>query len=87
MDNSQIWNGKVLTLIGAIAVVVIVGFYMISKNSMVNAPSPRSTATQTNGSIQNDKDLTNASKNLDNTNIDSGIDSALQQNDSDMATF
>ena len=78
-----------ITIITAIILVVIGAVYFLSKGSSITNPTNQSATNppsqQTQG-IQNDSDLTSASNDMDNTDVNS-VDSELNQNDTDVSIF
>ncbi len=76
-------------IIAVVVIVVIAAVYLLTRGNSVSNPYNQSTAnpptTQTQG-IQNDNDLTAASNDLDNTDLNN-VDGDLNQNDTDTSAF
>lgn len=74
-----------LLIIVAVVILFALGWYFL-KSRVTTAPSSQ-TSKQESTAIQNDKDLKNASNDLDNLNVDATVDPQLNQNDQDAQTF
>lgn len=76
-------------IIAVVVIVVIAAIYFLSRGSSVSNPTTQTITnpptSQTQG-IQNDSNLTSASTDLDNTDLNS-MDGDLNQNQIDASTF
>lgn len=82
MKRNQKGSSNIFIAVAVIVVIAVVGFYFLNGKT-----TPSTSQTGTTQSIQSDSGLTNASQELDNTNIDGTIDPELNQNTSDAQTF
>ncbi len=86
----QIQKGSALIVILIVIAILAVAGFLLLKNknanllSHPNLPAQSNTADQ---SIKSDSDLTNAQKDLDNTDVDGAIDPELNQNDTEVKSF
>lgn len=85
-------RGSIQLVIVVILVLVglVVGVYLVQQRTNIlpkaASPNPQTYQPTSSQTIQTDGDLMKTSDNLDSLNVD-GIDSALNQNDSDLNTF
>lgn len=85
MKRNQKGSSNILIVVVLIAVVAVVGFYLLRGKT---APTTMYPNQQTDSqAIQSDSGLTNASNDLDNTDVDATLDPELNQNNSDAQTF
>lgn len=69
-----------------VVVIMLIGIvYFLSKGSSVSTPIVQTPTSQTQG-IQNDNELTSASADLDNTNLNT-VDSELNQSNQDASSL
>lgn len=79
---------NIFIIVAVIIILFVAGWYLLKGKGTAPTMYPnQSTTTSSNQAIQSDTDLQNASRDLDNTNVDTTIDPQLNQNDIDAQTF
>ena len=88
MKRNQRGFGNIFVVVAIIVILAVAGFYLLKGKVTTPSSYPnQQTTTSIDQSIQNDSGLTNASNDLDNTNVDGTLDPELNQNSADAQTF
>lgn len=85
MNQNQKGSSNIFLILAVIVVLAVAGLYLL-KGRTTTSPTATNNIP-TNQAIQSDSDLQSASQDLDNTNIDSTIDSELNKNTADASSF